>query len=108
MRIDLGAIHTEPIENLFQRWSDIFTPDTIRYALTQDDIKSIDGYMTGVSKHPHVMQEGALWFQNAFLARLHFLETNLDVEGNQMHWMARDEQRIIDGFTFFRFVRVGA
>jgi hypothetical protein len=107
--LDLGALPTEPIATVMDRMArDHFKRETlteVNFATTHEQMKHVTGYMAGNSLFPHVVADGVELFPNAFLARLRFLEQNLDVEACELPWMAKDEQRVIDGFMFFRFVR---
>lgn len=106
--LNLGAIPHEPIATVLDRFAkQHFGRDEhpINFATTHDQMKHIPGYMAGDSLMPHVMADGILWSPNAFLARIRFLEQNRDVEACELPWMAKDEQNVIDGFMFFRFVR---
>lgn len=108
MSIDLGAIPHEPISAVIDRMArEHFKRDEppINFATTHDQMKHIPGYMAGDSLLPHVVADGMMWWPNAFLARIYFLEQNRDVEACELPWMAKDEQKVIDGFMFFRFVR---
>jgi hypothetical protein len=106
MSIDLGALPTEPISAVIDRVArEQFKREDVNFATTHDQMKHVTGYMKGDSFMPHVMADGVMWHPNAFLARIRFLEQNLDLEACELPWMAKDEQLVIDGFMFFRFVR---
>lgn len=108
MSIDLGAIPREPMATVLDRFAKQHfgrEEHPINFATTHEQMKHIPGYMAGDSLMPHVMANGAMYWPNAFLARIYFLEHNGDLEPCELPWMAKDEQKVIDGFMFFRFVR---
>lgn len=101
------SVPQEPIENVFERLAGILRPTPGTLSTTPEEIQDIPGYMAAMDKTklPHVYS-GDLWFPNVYLARLHFLATNLDVEGCEMEWLAKLIQDTILGVMFFRFERV--
>lgn len=79
---------------------------TFRYAVSHEELSTIDGYMRGPTKLPHVMTEDfVLWFPNAFMARVAFMKQNPDIDQTRMNRYAKDEQTVLGGFVFFRFLR---
>lgn len=105
MSIDLGALPTEPIAAVIDRMAKCHFKSELKFATTHDQMKNIAGYMAGDTLYPHVVADEIEWFPNAFIARIRFLEQNGDLEATDLPWMAKDEQKAIDGFCFFRFVR---
>lgn len=105
MRLDLGRVPHEPTTAVLARVSSLINPGKL--ARSPEDTKDVPGYMgaTEVTQLPHVLHDGKLYFPNAFLARLHFLVVNTDIESCEMEWMATVKQEVLEGWQFFRFER---
>ena len=106
MKLDCRTIPSEHIDHAFGRLKAIMQSEKVTFVDTHTEMMTLAGYMKGGSELPHVLADnGVVYFPNVFLARLAFLKANKDIDGDTMHWAAKSEQTLIDGFTFFRFVR---